>query len=69
MHIRPCTRLPEFCLVLPTGEVIDFPQYDDNIALPAEVGQDETVGINAMLTVQFEEAPVKRSRPDENTGN
>ena len=54
--------LPEFCLVLPTGEVVDFVQYDDNIPLPAEVPQDEYACISALLAVQFEEPPPKRQR-------
>lgn len=54
--------LPEFCLVLPTGEVIDMEQYDDNIPLPAEVQHDENASASALLMVQFEEPPPKRSR-------
>ena len=56
------SALPEFCLVLPTGEVVDFEQYDDNIPLPREVPQDGWACINAMFTIQFEEPPPKRQR-------
>ena len=59
-----CYRLPEFCVVLPTGEVIDFEQYGETIPLPAETPQDETATISAMLTIQFEDPPIKRSRTD-----
>lgn len=54
--------LPEFCLVLPSGEVLDFVQYGDAIVLPREVIHDEYAGISVLLTVQFDEAPVKRFR-------
>ena len=54
--------LPEFCLVLPTGEVVDLQQYDDNIPLPAEVPQDESACINALLAIQFEEPRAKKQR-------
>ena len=56
------SALPEFCLVLPSGEILDFIQYDGNIVLPNEVPHDDWSGINAMLTVQFEE-PVTTKRP------
>ena len=39
--------LPEFCLVLPSGEVLDLEQYGGNIPLPAEVSQDESACITA----------------------
>ena len=48
--------------MLPSGDVLDLLQYDENIPLPAEVPQDEWACINAMLTVQFEDPPVKRLR-------
>jgi hypothetical protein len=54
--------LPEFCVVLPSGEVVDFQQYDDNIPVPAEGPQDAWACISALLTVQFEVPPVKRQR-------
>ena len=55
------SALPEFCLVLPSGEVLDIAQYDDNIRLPDEVPQDEWASVNAMLTIQFDE-PVTAKR-------
>ena len=54
------SALPEFCLVLPSGEILDIAQYDDNIRLPDEVPQDDWASVNAMLTVQFEEPAPKR---------
>ena len=54
--------LPEFCFILPSGEILDFVQYDSNIALPDEVPHDEWACISTMLTVQFEEPPPKRQR-------
>ena len=56
------SALPEFCLVLPSGELLDIAQYDDNIPLPDEVQQDDWSSVSAMLTVQFDEPPSKRSR-------
>ena len=52
------SALPEFCVVTPSGEILDLAQYDDNIPLPDEVPHDECSAINAMLTIQFEEPPV-----------
>ena len=72
------SALPEFCFVLatppprpvpvggvtpPTGDVLDFLQYDENIQLPDVVPQDEWASVSAMLTVQFEGPPTKRMRP------
>ena len=56
------SALPEFCLVLPTGEVLEFAQYGDNIPLPSVVPQDEWAAINAVFTVQFDEHGAKRAR-------
>lgn len=56
------SALPEFCFVLPSGEVMDFQQYDDNVALPIEAPQDEWAAVNALFVVQFEEPPTKRQR-------
>ena len=56
------SALPEICLVLPSGEVLDFVQYDGNIVLPAVVPQDEWASISALLTVVFDEPPIKRIR-------
>ena len=56
------SALPEFCLVIPSGEMLDFIQYNANIPLPDEVAQDDWSGISAMLTVQFDEPQVKRQR-------
>lgn len=57
------SALPEFCVVLPNGRVVDFAQYDDNIPLPAEVLADDNACINALLTLHFEEAAApKRMR-------
>ena len=55
------SALPEFCLVLPSGELLDIAQYDDNIPLPDEVQQDDWSSVSAMLTVQFDEPSSKRS--------
>lgn len=49
----PGSALPELCFVLPTGEVLDFVMYDDNIPLPNEVAHDEWAGIFATVRVQF----------------
>ena len=35
---NPTSALPEVCLVLPSGEVVDYPMYGDIIPLPAETG-------------------------------
>ena len=59
------SALPEFCIVLPSGEVVDFIQYDGNI-LADEVCQDEWASINAMLTVQFEEPPPQKKQRTSN---
>ena len=56
------TSLPEFCFVLPSGDMVDIVMYEDNCALPVEGGHDETAGINVLLTVQFEEPALKRVR-------
>ena len=57
------SALPEFCLTLPSGEVLDLVQYDPIVSLPDEVPHDECAAIIAMLTIQFEEpAAVKRQR-------
>lgn len=56
------SALPEFCIVLPSGEIVDFQQYDDNIPLPAEVPQDGSAGVSAMFTIHFDEPPPKRRR-------
>jgi hypothetical protein len=56
------SALPEFCLVLPSGEVLDIAQYGDNIHTPDEVQQDEWASVNVMLTIQFDEpAPKPRT--------
>ena len=71
------SALPEFCFVLatppprrcgggvsrPTGDIVDFLQYDENIQLPDMVPQDEWASMSAMLTVQFDGPPAKRLRP------
>ena len=49
----PGSALPEFCLVLPTGEVLDFLMYDESIRFPNEVPHDEGAGIYATLRIQF----------------
>ena len=56
------SALPEFCLVLPTGDVLDIAQYDDTILVPDEVQQDEWASVSAMSTIQFEEPATKRLR-------
>jgi hypothetical protein len=60
--------LPEFCLLLPSGQVLDLAQYDDNAPLPAEVPPDETAGVTASLLVEIGEAAdgsrSKRARAD-----
>ena len=57
------SALPECCMVLPNGEVLDYVAYDDDDRrLPAEVGDDETTGIHIVMTVQFEEPAFKRVR-------
>ena len=57
------SALPEFCLVMPSGEILDIQQYDGNIVLPDEVPPDEWASVSVLLTVQFEEPPQKRPRP------
>ena len=59
---RVGSALPEFCLVLPTGDGLDIAQYDDTILVPDEVQQDEWASVSAMLTIQFEEPATKRLR-------
>ena len=56
------SALPEFCVVLPAGDVLDLQQYDDNIPLPAEVSADNSACINALFVIQFEEPAQKRMR-------
>ena len=59
------SALPEFCVVLPSGEVLDLQQYDDNIPVPTEAPQDNWACVSAMFVVQFEEPAVKRLRTKE----
>ena len=57
------SAFPECCMVLPTGEVLDFVEYDDDtLLLPVEVGYDDSTSINVILNVQFEEPAFKRVR-------
>jgi hypothetical protein len=45
--------LPEFCLLLPSGEVLDFVQYRGDAPLPPEAYPDETAGITVTLVVEM----------------
>jgi hypothetical protein len=57
------SALPEFCFTLPSGEVLDFEQYDGNLVLPAEAPQDEWAAVSALFVVQYEDPPTaKRQR-------
>lgn len=59
----PGSALPELCFVLPSGEVLDFYMYDNNVPLPLEVGHDEWAGIYATVRLNFlDDRPEKRSK-------
>lgn len=45
--------LPELCFVLPSGDVLDFVEYGDNIPLPEECPSDEWAGIYATVRIQM----------------
>jgi hypothetical protein len=71
------SALPELCLTLPSGEVVDFLMYgrgaagrpppppcsDNNIPLPREVPHDEWAGIYATVRIHFvDERQAKRQQ-------
>ena len=56
------TSLPEICMVLPNGEMLDLVMYEDNCLFPVEVDHDENSGINILLMVDYEERMTKRVR-------
>ena len=56
----PASSLPEVCLTLPTGEMVDFlgqvghlslpaPMYGETIELPREIAQDEAASVYATI--------------------
>ena len=50
----PADALPEFCIVLPSGEVLDLEEYGDGGALPREVANDENAAVQCQFTLRFE---------------
>ena len=51
------SALPEVCLVLPTGEVLDFVMYDPATPLPMEVAHDEYADVRVTVRVQHTATP------------
>jgi hypothetical protein len=55
----------EVCVVLPSWEVLDVVEYDDPDGLvPLEAPGDDHAGVSVLLSLQFDEAPAKRARPE-----
>ena len=47
------SALPELCFLLPSGNLLDFAEYDDNIPLPDECPSDEWAGVHATVRIQL----------------
>lgn len=60
----PGSSVPEICLTLPSGEILDFQMYDGAADLPNEVPHDEWAGIYATVRVVFLKDDAKQARAD-----
>lgn len=47
------SALPELCFVLPSGDMVDFIEYNDNIPLPEERPSDDWAGMHATVRIQL----------------